>query len=120
MSDSNCSFLTCIQISQEAGKVVWYSHLLKNFPHKVFQVVNEAEVDVFLELHCFLREPVSVDSLIFGSSAFSKSSLYVWKFLIHILLRLSLKDLSITLPAGAVSTVVQYFEHSLALSQGYL
>ena len=93
---------------------------LKNFPHKVFQVVNEAEVGVFLEFRCFLREPVSVDNLISGSSAFSKFSLYIWKFLIHILLRLSLKDLSITLPACEVSRIVQYFEHSLALSQSYL
>ena len=92
----------------------------KNFPHKVFQVVNEAEVDVFLEFHCFLREPVSVDNLIFGSSAFFKFSLYIWKILIYILLRLSLKDLSVTLPACEVSTIVQYFEHFLALSQSYL
>ena len=61
MSDSNCCFLTCIHISQEAGKMVWYSHLFKNFPQfvvihtvKDFAVVNKAEVDVFLELSCFL------------------------------------------------------------------
>ena len=60
MSSSNCCFLTCIQISKEAGKVVWYSHLLKNFPQfvvihavKGFSIINEAEVDVFLEFSCF-------------------------------------------------------------------
>ena len=73
MSDSNCCFLTCIQISQEAGQVVWYSHLLKNFPHfvvihivKVFGVVNKAEVDVFLELSCFFDDPEDVGNLISG------------------------------------------------------
>ena len=72
--------------SQEAGKVVWYSHLLKNFPQYVvmytvkgFGVVNKAEVDVFLELSCFFDDPVDVGNLISDSSAFSKSSLYTWK-----------------------------------------
>ena len=67
MSSSNCGFLTCIQISQEADQVVWYSHLLKNFPQfvvihtvKGFGIVNKAEVDVFLELSCFLNDPVDV------------------------------------------------------------
>ena len=76
MSGSNCCFLTCIQISQEAGKVVWYSHLLKNFPQfvvihivKGFSVINEAEVDVFLEFFCFFCDPVDVGNLISGSSA---------------------------------------------------
>ena len=71
MSGSNCCFLTCIQISLEAGKVVWYSHLLKNFPQfvaihtvKGFGIVNEAEVDVFLELSCFLYDPSDVGNLI--------------------------------------------------------
>ena len=80
MSSSNCCFLTCIQISQEAGKVVWYSHLLKNFPqfvviHKVkgFGIVNKTEVDVFLQLYCFFHDPVDVRNLISGSSAFSKN-----------------------------------------------
>ena len=82
MSGSNCCFLTCIQISQEAGKVVWYSHLLKNFPQLVvihtvkgFSIVNKVEIDVFLELSCFFGDPVDVGNLISGSSAFSKSSL---------------------------------------------
>ena len=82
MSSSNCCFLTCIQISQEAGQVVWYYHLFKNFPQLVvihtvkgFGVVNKAEVDVFLELSCFFDEPMDIGNLIPGSSVFSKSSL---------------------------------------------
>ena len=78
MSSSNCCFLPCIQISQEAGKVVWYSHLFQNFPQfvvihtvKGFGIVNKAEIDVFLELSCFFDEPVDVGNLISGSSAFS-------------------------------------------------
>ena len=77
MSSSNCCFLTCIQISQEAGQEVWYSHLLKNFPQFVvihtiegFGVVNKAEVDVFLELSCSFDDPTDVGRLISGSSAF--------------------------------------------------
>ena len=99
MSMSNCCFLTCIQISQEEGKVVWYSHLLKNFPQfvviqtvKGFGVVNKAEVDVSRELSCFFLDPVEVGNLISGSSAFSKSSLYIWKFSVHTLLKSNLKD----------------------------
>ena len=95
MSSSNCCFLTCILISQEAGQVVWYSHLLKNFPQfvvihtvKGFGVVNKAEMDVFLELSCFFDDPTDFGNLISGSSAaFSKSSLNIWKFLVHILLK---------------------------------
>ena len=88
----NCCFLPCIQVSQEAGQVVWYSHLLKNFPqfiviHTVqgFGIVNKAEIDVFLELSCFFYDPADVSNLISGSSAFSKSSLNIWKFTVHIL-----------------------------------
>ena len=102
MSGSNCCFLTCIQTSQEAGKVVWYSHLLKNFSlflviHTVkgFSVVSEAEVDVFLEFSCFFCDPVDVGNLISGSSALSKSSLYTWKFSVQVLLKPSLKVLSL-------------------------
>ena len=71
MSSSNCCFLTCIRVSQEAGQVVWYSHLLKNFPEfvvihtvKGFGIVNYAEVDVFLELSCFSKDPADVGNLI--------------------------------------------------------
>ena len=78
MSSSNCCFLTYIQISQEVSKVVWYSHLFKNFPqfaviHRVkdFGIVNKAEIDVFLELSCFFDDPMNVGNLISGSSAFS-------------------------------------------------
>ena len=99
MSGSNCCFLTCIQISQEAGKVVWYSHLFQNIPQfvvshivKGFSIVNEAEVDILLEFSCFFYDPMDVVNLISDSSAFSKSSLYIWKFSIHILLKASLKD----------------------------
>ena len=80
MSSSNCFFLTCTQVSQEAGQVVWYSHLFQNFPQciviptvKGFGIVNKAEIDVFLELSCFFDDPVDVGNLISGSSAFSKT-----------------------------------------------
>ena len=90
---------TCIQVSQKTGKVVWYSHLLKNFPQfivihtvKGFSLVNEAETDVFLEFPCFLCGPTNVGNLVSGSSVFSKPNLYIWKFLVHVLLKPSLKD----------------------------
>ena len=88
-----------MQISHEAGQVVWYSHFLKNFPQfivihivKGFGVVNKAEVDVFLELTCFFNDPADVGDLISGSSAFSKTSLNIWKFMVHVLLRPDLKN----------------------------
>ena len=84
MSSSNCCFLTCIQASQEAGQVVWYSPLLMNFPQfvvihtvKGFDIVNKTEIDVFLELYCFFNGPEDVGNLISGSSAFLKSSLNI-------------------------------------------
>ena len=84
MSSSNCCFLTYIQISQEAGQVVWYSHHFQNFPQfvvihtvKGFGVVNKGEIDVFLELACFFHDPADVGNLISGSSAFSKTSLNI-------------------------------------------
>ena len=92
-------FLTRIQISQEAGKVVWYSHLLKNFllfvvihTVKGFSVVNEAKVYIFLEFSCSFYDPTDVGNLISGSSAFSKSSLNVWEFSVHVLLKPSLEN----------------------------
>ena len=92
MPSSNCCFLTCIQVSQEAGQVVWYFPLLQNFPQfivihtvKAFGIANKAETDVFLELSCFFDDPVDVGNLIFGSSAFSKSSLNIWKFMVHVI-----------------------------------
>ena len=85
--------------------MVWYSHLFQNFPQfvvvhtvKGFGIVNKAEVDIFLELSCFFDDPADVGNLISGSFAFSKSSLYIWKFSVHVLLKPSLK----------------YFEHYLA------
>ena len=99
MSSSNCCFLTCIQIYLEAGKVVWYSQLFKNFSQfvvihtvKSFRIVNKAEVDVFLELPCFLYDPMNVNNLIPGSSAFSKSSLNIWEFSVQVLLKLGLEN----------------------------
>ena len=84
MSSSNCCFLTCIQISQEAGQVVWYSHLFQNFPQLVviyivkgFGVINKIEIHVFLEISCFFYDLMDVGNLILSSSAFSKSRLNI-------------------------------------------
>ena len=99
MSSPKYCFLTCIQISQDSGQVVWYFHLFKNFPQfvvihtvKSFSVVNEAKVDVFLELSFFFDDPVDVGNLISGSSAFSKSILNIWKFSVHLLLKPGLEN----------------------------
>ena len=99
MSSSNCCFLICIQVSQEAGQVVWYFHLFQNFPDfivihtvKGFGIVNKAEIDVFLKLSCFFGDLSGVGYLISGSSAFSKSSLNIWKFMIHVLLKPGLEN----------------------------
>ena len=104
MSGSNCCFLTWIQISQEAGQVVWYSHLFQNFPQfvvihtvKGFGIVNKA--DVFLELSCFFNDPVDVVNLISGSSAFSKTSLNIRKFMVHVLLKLGLENFEYYFPS---------------------
>ena len=99
MSSSNCCFLTCIHISQEAGR--WsgipisfriFHSLLWSTTVKGFGVVNKTKVDVFLELSCFFYDPTDVDNLTSVCSAFSKSSLYTWKFSVHKLLKPSLKD----------------------------
>ena len=98
-------FLICIQVSQQSDKMVWYSHIFKNSPppppkkyfppfaviHTVkgLSIVSE---DVFLELPCFLHDPTNFGNLISGSSVFSKSSLHIWKFSVHVLLKPSLKD----------------------------
>ena len=99
MSSSNCCFLTCVQISQEADKVIWYFHLFKNFPQfvvihtdKGFGIVSKTEVDVFLELSCFFSDSVDIGNLISGSSAFSKSRLNIWKFTVHVLLKSGLEN----------------------------
>ena len=105
MPSSNYCFLTCMQVSQETGKVICSSNFLKNCPQFVvvhtvegFCIVNEAEVDIFLKFHRFFYDPTNVGNLISGSSDFSKPSLYIWKFSVHVLLKPSLKD----------------FEHNLA------
>ena len=116
---SNCCFLTCIQISQETGKVVWYSHLLKNFSQfiviyafKGFGIINKAEVDVFMEFSWFFDDPTDAGNLISGSSAFSKSGLNIWKFTVHILLKPGLENFEHFL---ANIWNKRKFEHSLAL-----
>ena len=122
MSSSDYCFLTCIQISQEAGYVVWYSHLSQNFPQfivihtvKGFGIVNKAEIDVFLELSCFFHDPAmlaiwSLVSLPFLKPAWTSGSswfTYCWS--------LAWRILSITLLACEMSAIVCLFEHSLAL-----
>ena len=99
MSSSNCCFLTCIQVSQEAGQLLWYSHLLQNFPQfivihtvKGFGIVNKAEIDVFQELSYFFDDPADIGNLISGSSAFSKTSLNIWKFMVHLLMNPGLEN----------------------------
>ena len=94
MSSGNCCLFTCIQVSQEAGHVVWYSHLLKTFPQfvviyrvKGFGTFNKAEVDIFREFSCFFDDPADVGNLISSSSAFSKSNRNIWKFMVHVLLK---------------------------------
>ena len=106
MAISNCCFLTCIQISPEAGNAVLYSYLFKNFPQFVvihtvegFSIVSEAEVDVFLQFLCFIYDPMDVGNLTSGSSFFSKSSLKIWKFSVHVLLK----------------SVLENFEHYFAI-----
>ena len=99
MSSSKCCFLTCIQISQEADQVVWYSHLFQNFPQftvihtvKGIGIVNKAEIDIFLELSCVFHDPADVGNLICGSSSFSKTNLNIRKFTVHILLKPGLEN----------------------------
>ena len=108
--------------------MVWYSHLLKNFPQfvviytvKGFGIVNKAEVDVFLEFSCFFYDPDDVGNLISGSSVFSKSSLNIWKFMVHTLLKPGLGDFEHYFPSlwdecnCAVTEVTAVSENSLAL-----
>ena len=100
MSGSNSCFMTCIQISQEAGKVIWYSHLVKNFPqfvvihtHKGSGIVNKAEIDVLLEISCFFSDPMHVGNLISCSSVSSKSSLNIWTFSVDVLSKPHLENI---------------------------
>ena len=96
--------------------MVWYSHLLKNFPEFIVihtakgfgvVIVNKAEVDVFLELPCFFNHLTDVGNLISSCSAFSKSSLNIWKLMFHILLKFGLENYSITLLVCEMSAIVQ-------------
>ena len=94
--------------------MVWYPHLLQNFPQfivihtvKGFGIVNKTEIDVFLELSCFSHDPEDVGNLISGSSVFSKTSLNIWKFTVHVLLNLAWRILSITLLACEMSAIVR-------------
>ena len=99
MSRSNCCFLICIQISQDAGQVIRYCRLFQNFPQfivihtvKGFDIVNKAEIDVFLDLSCFFDDPTDDGNLISGFSAFSKSSLNICKFTVHVPLKPGLEN----------------------------
>ena len=94
--------------------MVWNSHLIQNFPQfsvihtvKGFDIINKAEIDVFLELSCFFDDSMDIDNLISGSSAFSKSNLNIWKFKVHVLQSLVWRILSITLPACEMTAIVQ-------------
>ena len=105
VSSSNYYVLTCLQISQEAGPVVWYSHLFQNFAQfivihtiKGFGIVNKAEIDVFLELSCFFNDPTDVGNLISDSSAFSKTILNIWTFTVHVLLKPGLENFEHSFP----------------------
>ena len=111
MSSSNCCFLTCIQVSQEAGQVVWYPHLFQNFPQfivihtvKGFSIVNKAEIDVFMELSCFFNDPSYVGNLISGSSAFSITSLNIWNFTVHVLLKPGLENFKHSFTSGPITS----------------
>ena len=98
MFGSNCCFLTCIQVSQRADKVVWYSHFFKEYstvccdPHKGFSIVSEAEVDVFLKFSCFFLWSNRCWQFDLWHFCLSKSSLNIWKFSVHILLKSSMED----------------------------
>ena len=114
MSSSNCCFLTCIQVSQEAGQVVWYSHLIQNFPQfivihivKGFGMVSKAEIEYFLEFSCFFDDPTDNGYLISGSFAFSKTSLNIWKFMVSYCWSLAWRILSITLLVCEMSAIVR-------------
>ena len=99
MSSSNYCFPTCIHISQAAGQMVLYFHFFNNFPQfvaihtvKVFSIINKAEIDVLLEFSCFFDDPTDIGNLISSSSTFSKTSLIIWKFMVHILLKTGLEN----------------------------
>ena len=122
MSISKCCFLTCIHVSQKADKMFRYSYLCKNFLQfavthivKGFGVVNKAEVDVFLELSCFFNDSMDVGNLISGFSAFSKTSLNIWKFTVHVLLKPGLENFDHYFTSVWDECNCVVVEHSLAL-----
>ena len=109
--------------------MVWYSHLLQNFPqfiviHKVkgYGIVNAAEIDVFLELFCFFHDPVDVGNLLSGSSAFSKTNLNIWKIMVHVLLKPGLENFELTFSSPVATAEFSKFAGILtaALSQHHL
>ena len=94
--------------------MVWYSHFFQSFPQfvvihtiKGFGIVSKAEIDVFLELSCFFNDPVDVDNLISGTSAFSKTNLNIWKFMVYVLFRMAWRILSIILLACEMTAIVR-------------
>ena len=122
MSRTKCCFLTGIQISQETGQVVCYSHLFKNFPQfvvihtvKGFGIVKKADVDISSGTLLVFDDPTEVGNLISGSCAFSKSSLNTWKFMVHILLKPGLENFEHYFLACEMIAVVWWFMRSLAL-----
>ena len=122
MSSSNRFFLTYIEIFQKRGQVTWYSHLLKNFPQfivihtvKGFGIIDKAEIDVFLELSCFFDDPTDVGNLISGSSAFCKSSLNIWNFMVHILLKTSMENFEHYFPSVQLCGSLNILWHCLSL-----
>ena len=120
MSISDCCFLTRIQISQETGKLFCYSHLFQNAPQfvvihtvKGFIIVNEPQVGAFLKFCCFFYDPTNAGNLISGSSAFFKSSLNIWNFSVHVLLKPSLENFEHNL--AGMWNECNCAKHSLAL-----
>ena len=114
MSSSNCCFLTCTQVSQETGKVVWYSYLLKNFPRfvvihtvKGISLVNEVEVDVFLDFLCFLHDPMDVGNLFLVPLPFLKPACISGSSWFASYWSLTWRILSITLLACEISAIMQ-------------
>ena len=125
MSSSNCCILTRTQVSQETGKMVWYSHLIKNFPQFVtihmvngFSVVNETEIDVFLKFPCFLYNPANVGNLIFSVSSFLNPTCTSRSSWIEQCWSQASKILSMTLLAWEMSATVWWLAHSLVLPLG--
>ena len=110
MSSSDCCFLTCIQVSQETGQAVWYSHLFQNFPQfivihtlKGFGIVNKAEIDIFLELSCFFDDPADVGSLSLIPLPFLEQAFFL--FFLHQFLDFNGKTLAISLSLNFASPI---------------